>query len=158
MISGRTSIGRMDYLATKYFGKRMKLSNRNSNTYVGCLVSMFWQEIYLNKEILWFSPLSRVLVCTSVYEAFFFFLWLYLNYAFWFNVSFYLLSPSSRNFHEDRSPVKEWKQMANKVNHNHTYVTRALISLRPYGNVSCFPKIFRVHGSMHLESRNHSSM
>ena len=158
MISGRTSIGRMDYLATKYFGKRMKLSNRNSNTYVGCLVSMFWQEIYLNKEILWFSPLSRVLVCTSVYEAFFFFLWLYLNYAFWFNVSLHLLSPSSRNFYEDTSPVKEWKQMANKVNHNHTYATRALISSRPNGNFSCFPKIFQVHGSMHLESRNHSSI
>ena len=157
MISGRTSIGRIDYLATKYFRKRMKLSNRNSNTYVGCLVSMFSQETYLNKEILWFSPLSRVLVRT-VYEAFFFFLWLYLNYAFWFNVSLHLLSPSSRNFHEDRSPVKEWKQMAKKVNHNHTYATSALISSRPNGNVSCFPKTFQVHGSMHLESRNHSSI
>ena len=158
MISGRTSIGRIDYFANKYFRKRMKLCNRNSNTYVGCLVSMFWQETYLNKEILWFSPLSRVLVCTSVYEAFFFFLWLYLNYAFWFNVSLHLLSPSSRNFHEDRSPVKEWKQMANKVNHNHAYATRALISSRPNGNVSCFPKTFQVHGSMHLESRNHTSI
>ena len=127
----------------------MKLSNRNSYTYLDCLVSMFWQETYLNKEILWFSPLSRVLVCTSVYEAFFFFLWLYLNYAFWFNVSFYLLSPSSRNFHEDRSSVEEWKRMANKVNHNHTYATRALI----FFNVCCFPKIFRVHGSKHRESK-----
>ena len=62
----------IDYLATKYFRKRMKLSNGNSDTYVGFLVSKFWQETYLNKEILLFSPLSRVLVCT-VYEAFFFF-------------------------------------------------------------------------------------
>ena len=44
--------------------------------------------------------------------------------------------------------------MANKVNHNHTYPTRAVISLRPYGYVCCFPKIFRVHGSKHRESRN----
>ena len=29
----------------------MKLSNRHSNTYVGCLMSMFSQETYLNKEI-----------------------------------------------------------------------------------------------------------
>ena len=156
MISGRTSIGRIDYSATKYFRKRMKLSNRNSYTYLDCLVSMFWQETYLNKEILWFSPLSRVLVRT-VYEVSSF-LWLYLNYAFWFSVSFYLLSPSSRNFQEDRSPAEEWKHMANKVNHNHTYPTRALISLRPYGYVCCFPKIFRVHGSKHRESRNHSSI
>ena len=134
----------------------MKLSNRNSYTYLDCLVSMFWQETYLNKEILWFSPLSRVLVRT-VYEVSSF-LWLYLNYAFWFSVSFYLLSPSSRNFQEDRSPVEEWKHMANKVNHNRTYPTRAVISLRPYGYVCCFPKIFRVHGSKHRESRNHSSI
>ena len=52
MISRRPSIGCIDYLATKYFRKRMKLSNRNSNTYVGCLMSMFSQETYLNKEIL----------------------------------------------------------------------------------------------------------
>ena len=52
MISRRPSIGCIDYSATKYFRKRMKLSNRNSNTYVGCLMSMFSQETYLNKEIL----------------------------------------------------------------------------------------------------------
>ena len=68
MISRRPSIGRIDYLATKYFRKRMKLSNGNSDTYVGFLVSKFWHETYLNKEILWFSPLSTVLVCT-VYKA-----------------------------------------------------------------------------------------
>ena len=76
MMPRRPSIACIDYLATKYFRKRMKLADRNSNTYVGCLVSMFWQETYLNKEILWFSPLSRVLVRT-VYEAFFFSLTLF---------------------------------------------------------------------------------
>ena len=157
MIPRRPSIGCIDYLATKYFRKRMKLSNRNSNTYVGCLVSMFSQETYLNKEILWFSSLIAecwYVQCTKLSS----FLWLYLNYAFWFNVSFYFLSLSSHNFHEDRSSVEEWKHMANKVNHNHTYATRAVISLRPYGYVCCFPKIFRVHGSKHRESRNHSSV
>ena len=52
MISRRPSIERIDYLATKYFRKRMKLSNGNSDTYVGFLVRKFWQETYLNKEIL----------------------------------------------------------------------------------------------------------
>ena len=49
-----------------------------------------------------------VLVCTT-FEAFFFFFNLerYLNYALWFNVSLFRRSPSSHNFHEDRSPVKE---------------------------------------------------
>ena len=73
---GGRPLGASITLATKYFRKRMKLSNRNSNTYVGCLISMFWQETYLDKEILWFSPLSRVLVRT-VYEAFFFSLTLF---------------------------------------------------------------------------------
>ena len=134
----------------------MKLSNRNSNTYVGCLVSTFWQETYLNKEFYDSVPLAECwyVQCTMLSS----FLWLYLNYAYWFNVSLFLLSPSSRNFQEDRSSVEEWKHMANKVNHNHTYPRRALISLRPYGYVCCFPKIFRVHGSKHRESRNHSSI
>ena len=75
------------------------------------------------------SILSRVLVCTML-EAFFFFnLERYLNYALWFNVSLFLLSPSSHNFHEDRSPVEEWKHMANKV--IQIYATRAHMSFGP---------------------------
>ena len=71
-----------------------------------------------------------VLVCT-MFEAFFFFFNLerYLNYALWFNVSLFLRSPSSHNFHEDRSPVEEWKHMANKV--IQIYATRAHISFGP---------------------------
>ena len=75
------------------------------------------------------SILSRVLVCTML-EAFFFFnLERYLNYALWFNVSLFLLSPSFHNFHEDRSPVEEWKHMANKV--IQIYATRAHMSFGP---------------------------
>ena len=38
-----------------------------------------------------------------------FFIWLFLNYAFWFSVSFFLFFLGFRNFHEDRSPAEEWK-------------------------------------------------
>ena len=64
------------------------------------------------------------------------FLWLSLNYAFWFNVSLiFLFSPSSRNFHEDRSPVQEWKRMANKVNHTCNTCSYLLYT---HSNVRCF--------------------
>ena len=55
-----------------------------------------------------------------------FFLSLFLNYAY---VPLLLFSPSSHNFHEDRTPVEEWKRMANKV--TQIYATRAHISFGP---------------------------
>ena len=75
-----------------------------------------------------------------------FFIWLFLNYAFWFSVSFFLFFLGSRNFHEDRSPTEEWKHMANKVNHYIRHVCCYLlrpkddiyITHRPFWN---FPQI-----------------
>ena len=77
---------------------------------------MFWRrETYSNKKILWFNPLQSFGMYSA--RSFLVFLQLYLNYAFWLNASLFLLSSSSHNFHEGRSPGEEWIHMANKVNH-----------------------------------------